>query len=72
MTDFIRYIVKFTCVLLGLLAVLLLLVAGLLLFAPEILFSVLYYAVIIVCLIAAVWIMISLIRILLAKRQPKP
>lgn len=72
MTDFIRYIVKFACVLLGVLAVLLLLVAGLLLFAPEILFSVLYYAVIVVCLIAAVSIMISLIRILLAKRQPKP
>lgn len=68
MTDFIRYIVKFACISLGLFAILLLLAAGLLLFVPDILLSVLYYAVIVACVIAAIWIILSLLWGLFLKK----
>lgn len=55
MDGFVKCFAKFAVVLSIGLAVILLIVAGLLIFKPMFLLKVLYYGIILVCLIGAVW-----------------
>lgn len=69
MDDFIKCIAKLTIVVGITLAVLLLVIAGVLIFAPELVKNLLYYGFIAFCLIAGFGIIISLIGCFLSMKR---
>ncbi len=68
MNDFLKYIAKFSIILYILGIICLFLVAGALIFMPELLFKALYYSLIGVCLVTGAYMVFSLIRILYKMR----